>query len=118
MKTTFKDGKEGVLMILLLNGSQICTLEYYLDLDTQDAYMRIPELSDKFFKVNLQETMQAQETEDMLRCYIKELCMEPDRIHMQLFLQCHASVKSICGDHIHRLKRRMISLLSLMSIEE
>lgn len=69
MKTTFKDGKEGILMTLLLNGSQICTLEYYLDPDTQDAYMRIPELSDKFFKVNLQEAMQEQETEDMVSAY-------------------------------------------------
>lgn len=61
MINTFKDGKQGVLMNLLLNDSQICTLEYYLDSATQDTYMRIPELSDKYFKVNLQEAMEAQE---------------------------------------------------------
>lgn len=73
MKTTFKDGKEGILMTLLLNGSQICTLEYYLDPDTQDIYMRIPELSDKFFKVNLQEAMQEQETEDIVSAYANSM---------------------------------------------
>lgn len=75
MKTTFKDGKEGVLMTLLINGSQICTIEYYLDPDTQDIYMRIPELSEKYFKVNLQEAMEAQEqeAEDMVSAYANSM---------------------------------------------
>ena len=52
---SFTEGKEGVLMKLLLNDNEICTLEYYMDPDTQNIYMRIPELSDKYFKTNLAE---------------------------------------------------------------
>ena len=40
-------------MKVLLNDNEICTLEYYLDPDSQDIYMRIPELSDKYFKTTL-----------------------------------------------------------------
>lgn len=57
---TVKDGQEGVLMKALLNGAQICTIEYYLDSESQDVYMRIPELSDKYFKTNLQDAADAQ----------------------------------------------------------
>lgn len=56
----FTDGKEGILMKVLLNDNEICTLEYYLDPDSQDIYMRIPELSDKYFKTNLKETAEQQ----------------------------------------------------------
>ena len=45
---SFTEGKEGILMKVLLNDNKICTLEYYLDPDSQDIYMRIPELSDKY----------------------------------------------------------------------
>ena len=59
---TLKDGQEGVLMKALLNGTQICTIEYYLDSESQDVYMRIPELSDKYFKTNLKDAADAQTT--------------------------------------------------------
>ena len=57
---SFTDGKEGLLMKVLLNDNQICSLEYYLDQESQDAYMRIPELSDKYFKTNLKEAADQQ----------------------------------------------------------
>ena len=47
-------------MKVLLNDNQICSLEYYLDPESQDAYMRIPELSDKYFKTNLKEAADQQ----------------------------------------------------------
>lgn len=56
----FTDGKEGILMKVLLNDNEICTLEYYLDPDSQDIYMRVPELSDKYFKTNLKEAADQQ----------------------------------------------------------
>lgn len=59
---TLKDGQEGVLMKALLNGTQICTIEYYLDSESQDVYIRIPELSDKYFKTNLKDAADAQTT--------------------------------------------------------
>lgn len=57
---SFTDGKEGLLMKVLLNDNQICSLEYYLDPESQDVYMRIPELSDKYFKTNLKEAANQQ----------------------------------------------------------
>ena len=33
---SFTEGKEGILMKVLLNDNEICTLEYYLDPDSQD----------------------------------------------------------------------------------
>lgn len=57
---SFTDGKEGLLMKVLLNDNQICTLEYYPDPESQDVYMRIPELSDKYFKTNLKEAADQQ----------------------------------------------------------
>ena len=57
---SFTDGKEGLLMKVLLNDNQICSLEYYLDPESQDAYMRIPELSDKYFKTNMKEAADQQ----------------------------------------------------------
>ena len=57
---SFTEGKEGILMKVLLNDNEICTLEYYLDPDSQDIYMRIPELSDKYFKTNLEEAADQQ----------------------------------------------------------
>lgn len=57
---SFTNGKEGLLMKVLLNDNQICSLEYYLDPESQDVYMRIPELSDKYFKTNLKEAADQQ----------------------------------------------------------
>ena len=51
---------DGLLMKVLLNDNQICSLEYYLDPESQDVYMRIPELSDKYFKTNLKEAADQQ----------------------------------------------------------
>lgn len=58
--STFVDGQTGTLMKVLLNDNLVCTLEYYLDPETQDIYMRIPELSDKYLKTNLKEATEQQ----------------------------------------------------------
>ena len=72
---SFTEGKEGILMKVLLNDNKICTLEYYLDPDSQDIYMRIPELSDKYFKTNLEEAadQQAANIENDMRYYFKPI---------------------------------------------
>ena len=56
INSSFKDNKEGGSMALLVNDSQVCTLDFYFDPDTEDMYMKAPELSDKYMKVNLKET--------------------------------------------------------------
>ena len=56
INSSFKDNKEGGSMALLVNDSQVCTLDFYFDPDTEDMYMKVPELSDKYMKVNLKET--------------------------------------------------------------
>lgn len=57
---SFKDGKEGILMKVLLNDNQICTVEYYLDPETNDIYLKIPELSDKYLKMNMNDITDAE----------------------------------------------------------
>lgn len=79
---SFTEGKEGILMKVLLNDSKICTLEYYLDPDSQDIYMRIPELSDKYFKTNLEEAADQQAAN--IENDLEELTL---MIQMQIFRQ-------------------------------
>lgn len=79
---SFTEGKEGILMKVLLNDNKICTLEYYLDPDSQDIYMRIPELSDKYFKTNLEEAADQQAAN--IENDLEELTL---MIQMQIFRQ-------------------------------
>lgn len=75
---SFTEGKEGILMKVLLNDNKICTLEYYLDPDSQDIYMRIPELSDKYFKTNLEEAKSDSDIENILDTWTEKLSSNED----------------------------------------
>ena len=50
-----KDNVMAETMAVKVNDGQICTLEYYFDLENSLVYMRIPELADGYIKMNLQE---------------------------------------------------------------
>ncbi|MDD5805502.1 hypothetical protein ACTQWG_00360 [Blautia sp. HCP3S3_H10_1] len=41
-----------------VNGTKICTVEYYFDTENSEVYMRIPELSDGYIKMNMDEMTQ------------------------------------------------------------
>ena len=48
-----------------VNGTKICTIEYYFDTENSEIYMRIPELSDGYIKMNMdQMTQEAVEEAD------------------------------------------------------
>lgn len=57
---TMENSSQASTMGLYLNDSLVCTMEYYLDADTQDIYMKIPELSDAYLKMNMKDVMEAQ----------------------------------------------------------
>lgn len=48
-----------------VNGTKICTVEYYMDTASSEIYMRIPELNDGYIKMNLEDmTEEAQDELD------------------------------------------------------
>lgn len=53
------------LMDVNVNGTKICTVEYYMDTASSEVYMRIPELNDGYIKMNLEDmTEEAQDELD------------------------------------------------------
>lgn len=58
---SMKDNKMTELMDLYVNDSKICSVEYYMDSENMDVYMRIPELADGFIKVNMNAIQQTAE---------------------------------------------------------
>ena len=58
MDVSIKDSLQGASIKVLLNDSQVCTVEYYLDADSQMMYMRIPELSEKYFKIDMAQAVE------------------------------------------------------------
>lgn len=61
------DKKTTEMMDVLVNGAKICSLEYYLDMETMDVYMRIPELNEGFIRMNMTESAElaAQQAEEL-----------------------------------------------------
>ena len=57
---TMENSSQASTMGLYLNDSLVCSMEYYLDSVTQDIYMKIPELSDAYLKMNMKDVMEAQ----------------------------------------------------------
>lgn len=42
-------------MDIKVNGTTICTAEYYMDTETSEIYIRIPEINDGYMKMNLEQ---------------------------------------------------------------
>ena len=57
-----KDNVMAETMAVNVNGGQICTVEYYFDLENSMVYMRMPELADGYIKMNLQELSNSAES--------------------------------------------------------
>lgn len=55
------EDKMSELMDVYVNGTKICSLEYYIDMETMDAYMKVPELADGYIKVNLEDSTELAE---------------------------------------------------------
>lgn len=48
---------------LYLNGTKICTMEYYLDFDNLDIYMKFPEFHDGYLKMNYADSITQSQAE-------------------------------------------------------
>ena len=63
VKVSMKDNTVGETMDICLNDQKICSIEYYMDTETTDIYMKIPEVSDSYIKMNLEEAAEIAEEE-------------------------------------------------------
>lgn len=61
MRVGMADNKMSELMDVYVNDTKICSLEYYIDMETMDVYMKIPELVDGYIKVNVEESAELAE---------------------------------------------------------
>ena len=50
-------------MDVKVNGTKICTIEYYFDTENSEVYMRIPELNEGYIKMNMEQMTQEAESE-------------------------------------------------------
>ena len=50
-------------MDVKVNGTKICTIEYYFDTENSEVYMRIPELTEGYIKMNMEQMTQEAEAE-------------------------------------------------------
>lgn len=55
MDASMEENNSGTILKVLLNGSQICSMEIYIDPVNQIMYAKIPELSDKYMKASLSD---------------------------------------------------------------
>lgn len=63
VKVSMKDNTVGETMDICLNDQKICSIEYYMDTETTDIYMKIPEVSDSYIKMNMEEAAEIAEEE-------------------------------------------------------
>ena len=57
-KVNLNEGTMIETMDVKVNGTKICTIEYYFDTENSEIYMRIPELSDGYIKMNMEQMTQ------------------------------------------------------------
>ena len=62
-KVNLNEGTMIETMDVKVNGTKICTIEYYFDTENSEIYMRIPELSDGYIKMNMEQMTQEAEAE-------------------------------------------------------
>ena len=57
-KVNLNEGTMIETMDVKVNGTKICTIEYYFDTENSEVYMRIPELSEGYIKMNMEQMTQ------------------------------------------------------------
>ena len=62
-KVNLNEGTMIETMDVKVNGTKICTIEYYFDTENSEVYMRIPELNEGYIKMNMEEMTQEAESE-------------------------------------------------------
>ena len=62
-KVNLYEGTMIETMDVKVNGTKICTIEYYFDTENSEVYMRIPELNEGYIKMNMEQMTQEAEAE-------------------------------------------------------
>lgn len=62
-KVNLNEGTMIETMDVKVNGTKICTIEYYFDTENSEVYMRIPELNEGYIKMNMEQMTQEAEAE-------------------------------------------------------
>lgn len=62
-KVNLNEGTMIETMDVKVNGTKICTIEYYFDTENSEVYMRIPELNEGYIKMNMEQMTQEAEVE-------------------------------------------------------
>lgn len=62
-KVNLNEGTMIETMDVKVNGTKICTIEYYFDIENSEVYMRIPELNEGYIKMNMEQMTQEAEAE-------------------------------------------------------
>lgn len=62
-KVNLNEGTMIETMDVRVNGTKICTIEYYFDTENSEVYMRIPELNEGYIKMNMEQMTQEAEAE-------------------------------------------------------
>ena len=62
-KVNLNEGTMIETMDVKVNGTKICTIEYYFDTENSEVYMRIPELNEGYIKMNMEQMTQESEAE-------------------------------------------------------
>ena len=62
-KVNLNEGTMIETMDVKVNGTKICTIEYYFDTENSEIYMRIPELNEGYIKMNMEQMTQEAESE-------------------------------------------------------
>lgn len=63
-KVNLNEGTMIETMDVKVNGTKICTIEYYFDTENSEVYMRIPELNEGYIKMNMEQMTQEAEMEE------------------------------------------------------
>ena len=62
-KVNLNEGTMIETMDVKVNGTKICTIEYYFDTENSEVYMRSPELNEGYIKMNMEQMTQEAESE-------------------------------------------------------
>lgn len=97
MNASLKDSKEAALIKVLLNDSQICDINMFMDLMNLTEYFQIPELSEGYLSVPLNFTTDGEEiSEDVMQTYFRVLSdlssVMPEASQVEALLDCYGNI--------------------------
>lgn len=80
MKASINESKEAAVMNVLLNGSNICTMNMLLNMLEQMEYVQIPELAPGWLKVDMNQALEEDADSYALYLQFADLSSDPSRL--------------------------------------